>query len=183
MRNDHPNTVFTISVNFRNTEIYVEQNNQIIWRVTLQMGGIDLIFALMNYLRLDHDLQVGRMTAEIIVLTLGLDTPSKDHRTTIRGRNLKTNLPGQVEITDIQVSKGLEFQLGDFTYRISAIFRNQGNDVPEENYGLDRVPAYLERFLLDSLVILTGEFGKLVGLATSLENALKTAVTMDENSK
>src|SRR5579859_5893571 len=88
---------FVISVNYRVTEVSACRNGEVIWQSPISQGGVDWIFSLCNYLRLKHNLVIGRLTAESILVQIGF--ASEPLTMLIQGRDLNTGKPRAQEIT------------------------------------------------------------------------------------
>lgn len=173
---------FTISVNFRDTEIRLSQNKTVIWsRISSEFSGVDLIFAIIEYVRANHDLLIGRNTAERILKSMGSALPLKiEFSQLIRGRNLTNHFPTSLEFSSIQVREAIETTLVKFESEISSIFL-----LPEKVDGVivlpQRIPDDLKPSLTASRIILIGEFGQLKGLDRRLQKATNLEIVSPED--
>jgi rod shape-determining protein MreB len=107
--------VFTIAYNFRDTEIRASRGEVTVWREMLSFGGIDLIIAIMEYLKTQQKLLVGRHTAERVIMNIGSALPLDPELTMmVKGRSLVTGLPAQLEMSSVQVREAIHNPLTSF---------------------------------------------------------------------
>ncbi len=164
---------FVVSVNFRETEIRALRNEETVWRCVLSAGGVDWAFAVMEHLRSARDLLVGRRTAEVIIVDIGSAIPLDEERTKkVRGRDLKSGLPTEVEVTSIQVREVLDSPLLSLkndlvlTFHMPRMTQDQAIQLCPP-----RIPVELMPALANNPIALTGEFGRLKGLDRMLMDA------------
>src|SRR5258706_11334146 len=114
---------FIISVNFRDTEVIAQNQGDVIWRSVVRRGGVDWEFLLLDYLRAEYNLLVGRRTVEMIIL--GLASAREPGTQLVRGRDLTTQLPSVQEITCYEVSEALDEGVQSLMRDLTAIFEGR----------------------------------------------------------
>jgi len=172
---------FTISVNFRNTEASVQRDGETVWHARFGQGGVDWIIDLMNYLRYSHNLLIGRLRAEQILLKIGaatqLEPPLKIN---VPGRDLSNGLPSVMELTSNQVYDAIHRHASSLVWQITQGFV----EIEGAKEGQQRWPPQLPLDLITALaqskhpIILTGEFGGLRGLDRLLRDSLNLPVVV-----
>jgi rod shape-determining protein MreB len=82
------------------SEVAVISLGGIVVSRSLRVGGYDLDDAITNYIRLEHRMAIGSQSAEAIKLAIGSADPEDDSLSTrIRGRDLMSGLPRELELT------------------------------------------------------------------------------------
>jgi rod shape-determining protein MreB and related proteins len=86
------------------TEVAVISMGAIVVARSLRTGGYDLDDAITTHLRLEHRLAIGTQSAEAIKLAVGAAEPLPEElRTRIRGRDLLSGLPREIELDSVEV--------------------------------------------------------------------------------
>jgi rod shape-determining protein MreB len=86
------------------TEVAVISMGAIVVARSLRTGGYDLDDAITTHLRLEHRLAIGTQSAEAIKLAVGAAEPLREElRTRIRGRDLLSGLPREIELDSVEV--------------------------------------------------------------------------------
>jgi rod shape-determining protein MreB and related proteins len=168
---------FIVEINFRDTRIKAAENNQTIWEKSIAIGGVDWVIALMDYLKESRDLLVGRRTAEVIILELGMPILSEQQDTRIvRGRDRLDGKPGEREITNKDVHQILHHSIRSLIDQIS--FCLLGSPTLENGIPISpsQIPAELRAFLAAKPILLAGEFARLNGLDQLLAEKLQLPV-------
>src|ERR671931_482961 len=81
---------------------------------SLRVGGYDLDDAITNYIRLEHRMAIGSQSAEAIKLAVGSAAPlAEELSTRIRGRDLLSGLPREIELESQEVRRAAEAPLTD----------------------------------------------------------------------
>jgi len=90
------------------TEVAVISLGGIVVSTSLRIAGDELDEDIINYIKRELNLAIGETTAEEIKLTIGCATPlMTDVPMTIRGRDLSTGLPRNVEIYSSQILEAM----------------------------------------------------------------------------
>jgi rod shape-determining protein MreB and related proteins len=81
---------------------------------SLRVGGYDLDDAITNHIRLEHRMAIGSQSAEAIKLAVGSAAAlDEELSTTIRGRDLLSGLPRELELGSEEVRRAIEPPLAD----------------------------------------------------------------------
>jgi rod shape-determining protein MreB len=96
------------------TEVAVISLGAIVVARSLRTGGYDLDDAISGYLRSEHRLAIGTQSAEAIKLAVGTAMPlAEELRTRIRGRDLMSGLPREIQLDSIEVREAIEPALAE----------------------------------------------------------------------
>jgi rod shape-determining protein MreB and related proteins len=96
------------------SEVAVISLGGIVVSRSLRVGGYDLDDAITNYIRLEHRMAIGSQSAEAIKLAIGSASPEDDALSTrIRGRDLMSGLPRELELTGEEVRRAIDAPLTD----------------------------------------------------------------------
>jgi len=96
------------------SEVAVISLGGIVVSRSLRVGGYDLDDAITNYIRLEHRMAIGSQSAEAIKLAVGSATPlAEELSTRIRGRDLLSGLPREIELDSPEVRRAVESPLTD----------------------------------------------------------------------
>jgi rod shape-determining protein MreB len=91
------------------TEVAVISLGAIVVSRSLRTGGYDLDDAISTHLRLEHRMAIGSQSAEAIKLAVASAEPLHEElRTRIRGRDLLSGLPREIELDSIEVRNAIE---------------------------------------------------------------------------
>jgi rod shape-determining protein MreB len=104
-----------IDVGGGTTEVAVISMGAIVLSRSLRVGGYDLDEAIGAHIRNEHRMAIGSQSAEGIKLEVGSAMPLADGEieTTVRGRDLVSGLPRQVELTSEEVRRAISDRLDD----------------------------------------------------------------------
>jgi rod shape-determining protein MreB len=96
------------------TEVAVISMGGIVVARSVRTGGYDLDDAITTYLRLEHRMAIGTQSAEAIKLAIGAAEPLREElRTRIRGRDLLSGLPREVELDSIEVRQAIDLPVAE----------------------------------------------------------------------
>jgi rod shape-determining protein MreB len=111
------------------TEVAVISLGAIVVSRSLRTGGYDLDDAISNHMRNVHRLAIGSQSAEAIKLAVASAEPLQEElRTRIRGRDLLSGLPREIELDSVEVRNAIEPALAD----IMAAVHDTLEDTPPE---------------------------------------------------
>ncbi|MGH2950167.1 MAG: rod shape-determining protein [Solirubrobacteraceae bacterium] len=104
------------------SEVAVISLGGIVVSRSLRVGGYDLDDAITNYIRLEHRMAIGSQSAEAIKLAVGSAVPLGDGElsTAIRGRDLLSGLPRELELGSEEVRRAIEPPLADIFAAVHA---------------------------------------------------------------
>jgi len=123
---------------------------------SLRVGGYDLDEAITNHIRNEHRMAIGSQSAESIKLAVAAATPDYDLRTMVRGRDLTSGLPREVELTGDEVRTAIASPLADILAAVHAT--------------LEETPPELAADITKEGILLAGGGALLRGLAERLES-------------
>ena len=96
------------------SEVAVISLGGIVVSRSLRVGGYDLDDAITNYIRLEHRMAIGSQSAEAIKLAVGSASPlGEELSTRIRGRDLMSGLPRELELGSEEVRRAIDAPLAD----------------------------------------------------------------------
>ena len=96
------------------SEVAVISLGGIVVSRSLRVGGYDLDDAITNYIRLEHRMAIGSQSAEAIKLAVGSAYQLEEEMSTrIRGRDLLSGLPRELELGSEEVRRAIEPPLAD----------------------------------------------------------------------
>jgi rod shape-determining protein MreB len=96
------------------SEVAVISLGGIVVSRSLRVGGYDLDDAITNYIRLEHRMAIGSQSAEAIKLAIGSAAPLTEKLSTrIRGRDLLSGLPRELELDGEEVRRAIDPPLTD----------------------------------------------------------------------
>jgi rod shape-determining protein MreB and related proteins len=96
------------------SEVAVISLGGIVVSRSLRVGGYDLDDAITNYIRLEHRMAIGSQSAEAIKLAVGSAAPlDEEISTRIRGRDLLSGLPRELELESEEVRRAVDAPLTD----------------------------------------------------------------------
>src|SRR5215204_2332091 len=122
---------------------------------SLRVGGYDLDEAITNHIRNEHRMAIGSQSAESIKLAVAAATPHYDLRTMVRGRDLTSGLPREVELTSDEVRSATASPLADILAAVHAT--------------LEETPPELAADITKEGILLAGGGALLRGLDERLE--------------
>ncbi len=145
------------------TEVAVISMGEIVISRSLRIAGDELDEDILQYVRKKYNLLIGERMAEQVKMAIGSAYPLQTEQThTVRGRNLITGLPGQIEISSVEVREAINNSV--------QIIIDTVKDA------LDEVPPELISDLLDSGICLSGGGAQLLGLVPRLRDDLNLRV-------
>jgi rod shape-determining protein MreB len=149
---DKPSGSMIIDIGGGTSEVAVISLGSIIVSQSLRIGGDEMDEAIIYYLKKEHNLFLGEMTAEKVKMEIGSAFPLEDEKKMeINGRDLVTGLPKTIIITSQQMRKALEKELNDIVNAIVEV--------------LDVTPPELASDILKRGIVLAGGGALLKGIA------------------
>jgi rod shape-determining protein MreB len=122
---------------------------------SLRVGGYDLDEAITNHIRNEHRMAIGSQSAESIKLAVAAAMPDYDLRTMVRGRDLTSGLPREIELTGDEVRSAIASPLADILAAVHAT--------------LEETPPELAADITKEGILLAGGGALLRGLDERLE--------------
>lgn len=167
---DEPTGNMIVDIGGGTSEIAVISLSGIVTSKSLRVAGDDLDQAIIMYIKKEFNLLIGERTAEAIKLEIGsaYKTSEEDKITRkVKGRDLITGLPNEIEITQGQVREALKEPI---TAIVDAI-----------KYTLERTPPELSSDIMVKGIMLAGGGAMLNGIDKFINNELHITVHIAEN--
>ena len=119
---------------------------------SLKVGGDKLDQAITRYIKTVHNLLIGERTAEKVKISIGHVSPDEDNleEMSVRGRDLMTGLPKNVDINSMDVNRAIEEPITTIIDAIKQV--------------LEETPPELASDIIDRGLILSGGGAMLAGL-------------------
>ena len=151
------------------TDIDVISLGGVVIRKSIKSAGDRFDEAIVKYVRLKHRIMIGEKTAEDLKINIGCAyKDARDCSYVMKGRNLVTGLPDQVEITSEEIREALEEPVGLIVDGVKSI--------------LEKTPPELAADIIEKGIIMTGGGSLLYGLDKLIEVSTGLNVKIAENS-
>ena len=151
------------------TDIAVISLGGVVIRKSIKSAGDRFDEAIVKYVRLKHRIMIGEKTAEDLKINIGCAyKDARDCSYVMKGRNLVTGLPDQVEITSEEIREALEEPVGLIVDGVKSI--------------LEKTPPELAADIIEKGIIMTGGGSLLYGLVKLIEVSTGLNVKIAENS-
>ena len=124
------------------TEIAVMSLGGLVYSKSLRVAGDAMDSALVNYMRKEYNLMIGDSTAEKIKKEIGTAIPSNSNTYAVKGRDLRSGTPKEVNITEEDTAEAL-----------NDILKEMVNGIKD---ALENTPPELSADLVDMGLTLTG---------------------------
>ena len=124
------------------TEIAVMSLGGLVYSKSLRVAGDAMDIALVNYMRKEYNLMIGDSTAEKIKKEIGTAIPSNSNTYAVKGRDLRSGTPKEVNITEEDSAEAL-----------NDILKEMVNGIKD---ALENTPPELSADLVDMGLTLTG---------------------------
>jgi rod shape-determining protein MreB len=150
------------------TEVGVFCLGGIVVSRSLRVAGDEMDEDIMQYMRQKYNLLIGERMAERVKISIGSAYPLREERTMIlRGRNVVTGLPEEVEVSSIEIREALSNSVGMILSMVKET--------------LDNTPPELVADLMEIGICLAGGGSLLKGLAerVSAETNMRAWVAQD----
>lgn len=151
------------------TEVAVFSMGGIVISRSIRVAGDEMDEDIMAYLRSKYNLLIGERMAERAKIRIGSAYPLEEELTMpVRGRNLITGLPQEIDVSSIEIREALTSSVGVIVDTIKD--------------ALDETPPELIADLMDIGVCLAGGGSQLRGLADRLTDEVKMHVWVAEDA-
>ena len=151
------------------TDIAVISLGGVVIRKSIKSAGDRFDEAIVKYVRLKHRIMIREKTAEDLKINIGCAyKDARDYSYVMKGRNLVTGLPDQVEITSEEIREALEEPVGLIVDGVKSI--------------LEKTPPELAADIIEKGIIMTGGGSLLYGLDKLFEVSTGLNVKIAENS-
>ena len=165
---EEPKGSMVVDIGGGTTEVAVVSLGGIVTSKSLRVAGDELDESIINYIKKMYNLMIGERTAENIKVQLGSAYKVSDVEETmeIKGRDLVTGLPKNIEITETEVREALKEP-------VSAI-------IDSIKLTLEKTPPELAADIMDIGIMLTGGGALLKGLDCLINNETHMPVHIAE---
>ena len=124
------------------TEIAVMSLGGVVYSNSLRVAGDAMDHALANFMRKEYNLMIGDSTAEKIKKEVGTAIPTNENKYAVKGRDIRSGTPKEVNITERDTSEAL-----------NPILKEMINGIKD---ALENTPPELSADLVDMGLTLTG---------------------------
>ena len=124
------------------TEIAIMSLGGLVYSKSLRIAGDAMDSAMINYMRKEYNLMIGDSTAEKIKKEIGTAIPSNNNTYAVKGRDLRSGTPKEVNITEEDTAEAL-----------NDILKEMVNGIKD---ALENTPPELSADLVDMGLTLTG---------------------------
>ena len=146
-----PSGSMVVDIGGGTSEVAVISLGGIVTSKSLRIGGDEFDDAICSYIKREYNLMIGDRTAEDIKISIGYAYPShKEEKMDIRGRDLITGLPKNVEITSTEITEAIHEPVNAIVDAIKLT--------------LEKTPPELASDVMDRGIMLTGGGALLGGL-------------------
>ncbi|MGE5473387.1 MAG: rod shape-determining protein [Ignavibacteriales bacterium] len=146
-----PSGSMVVDIGGGTSEVAVISLGGIVTSKSLRIAGDELDDAIVNYIKREYNLMIGERTAEEIKISIGCAFPRmKEEWMEIRGRDLLTGLPKNIDISSTEILEALREPVNAI---IDAI-----------KLTLEKTPPELAADIMDRGIMLTGGGAMLSGL-------------------
>lgn len=166
-----PTGSMVVDIGGGTTEVAVISLGGIVYAKSVRVGGDSMDEAIMEYIRRKHGLLIGESTAERIKKELGSATLPKEgdgRKLSIKGRDLGSGIPKEIEITERQVAESLQGTVARITESVKSSLENTAPELASD--------------LVDRGIVLTGGGGLLSSLDEHISNVTKLPVRVADNA-
>lgn len=165
-----PTGSMVVDIGGGTTEVAVLSLGGIVYAKSVRVGGDSMDEAIMDYIRKKHNLLIGESTAERIKKELGsaISPKTDGKKMHIKGRDLGSGIPKEIEVTEAQVAESLRDPVARITESVKSSLENTAPELASD--------------LVDRGIVLTGGGGMLSGLDTHLSLATKLPVRVADNA-
>lgn len=164
-----PNGHMVVDIGGGTTDIGVVSLNGIVSSYSVTTAGNKLDQSILKYISNRYKLLIGERTAEKIKIQMAnVFNPSIDKKMKIGGKNLYTNMPQSIEISELDVHLAIEEQIREIIDAIKKVF--------------EETPPELVRDVYENGIILTGGGAHLGKLDRLINEETGLNCTIAENA-
>lgn len=164
-----PNGTMIVDIGGGTTDIAVISLGGVVVRKSIKIAGDKFDESIIKYVRNKYKIMIGEKTAEDVKIKIG--SAFKDSRkltTTMKGRNLITGLPDEVEISTEEVREALAEPVSVIAEGVKSI--------------LEKTPPELAADIIEKGILMTGGGSLLYGLNKLIEENTGVTVEIAHNS-
>lgn len=164
-----PNGCMVVDIGGGTCDIAVISLGGIVVRESIKIAGDKFDEAIIKHVRIKHKLMIGEKTAEDLKINIG--SAFKDSRNLtymMKGRNLITGLPDEIEITTEEVRKAIKEPVQSIVDKVKIV--------------LEKTPPELAADIMEKGIVMTGGGSLLYGLDKLIEFKTGVAVSVAEDA-
>lgn len=150
------------------TDVAVISLGGMVVRQSIKVAGDEFDEAIIKYIRKKHKLMIGERTAEELKINIGCAYEVEEKSMEIRGRDLITGLPKNIEVTSSEMREALSEAVSAIAECAHAV--------------LEKTPPELASDIADKGIVMTGGGALLNGLDKLIQEHTKVPVYVAENS-
>ena len=163
-----PTANMVIDIGGGTTDIAILSLNDIVSSASVRIAGNVFDQDIIKYIREKYKLLIGERTAEDIKINFAnIFDPNKKEKVEVRGRNLITGLPQEIEINQEETKEALSESLEKIIKATTNV--------------LEQTPPELAGDIVEKGIVLTGGGAMLKGLPELLEKELKVPILIAES--
>jgi rod shape-determining protein MreB len=148
---EEPSGSMVVDIGGGTSEVAVISLGGIVTSRSLRIAGDEFDAAIVHFVKKEYNLMIGERTAEIIKINIGAAYPKlKDETMEIRGRDLISGLPKNVNITSNEIMEAIKEPVNSIVDAIK--------------FTLEKTPPELASDIMDRGIMLTGGGALLSGL-------------------
>ena len=163
---DEPTGSMVVDIGGGTSEVAVISLGGIVTSRSIRKAGDELDQSIINYVKKQYNLMIGERTAEEIKLRIGSAYPVEDDVMSIRGRDLISGLPKNIDLT----SKEIREAMREVVYEI----------IDAIKYTLEKTPPELAADIMDRGIMLTGGGAMLKGFDQLIQEETGMPVNIAE---
>lgn len=150
------------------TDVAVISLGGMVVRQSIKVAGDEFDEAIIKYIRKKHKLMIGERTAEELKINIGCAYEVEEKSMGIRGRDLITGLPKNIEVTSSEMREALSEAVSSIAECAHAV--------------LEKTPPELAADIADKGIVMTGGGALLNGLDKLIQEHTKVPVYVAEQS-
>lgn len=150
------------------TDVAVISLGGMVVRQSIKVAGDEFDEAIIKYIRKKHKLMIGERTAEELKINIGCAYEVEEKSMGIRGRDLITGLPKNIEVTSSEMREALSEAVSSIAECAHAV--------------LEKTPPELAADIADKGIVMTGGGALLNGLDKLIQEHTKVPVYVAEES-
>jgi len=184
MFGNSPRESIVVTIGYRDSLVTVQHNGAILWGSKFGFGVVDWVFSLVDHLRTERNLLVGRTVVESVITQCGglLVESETEWSMEIHGRNAVTGEPDWRMVFYVEVASVMNAHVLFLTDSLKQILRRPPHRKYSEDYNPRRLPDIYMRALNRHGIVLDGEYADTRGLDRVLQAALKLRVRVERDT-
>lgn len=150
--------LFIINFGAETTELSILSQGGVVLNKLLKVGGTTFDIAIVNSVRYNQEFLIGRLTAEELRKTYGIESLEETDLISVAGRNLRTRIPEQKKVSRALVRAAMKEPMTNCLHEIHTL--------------MERTPPEVQRNIRKNGIYITGGLANLKGISTYMEQSL-----------